>query len=111
MHWFSAKLRHGIFVEHEGADTLNETVHIFRAKDFESARERAIDIGFAQETTYLNGESQMVRWHFMEVLLLNIIQVDNLDGAEVHSELIALEERLPIEQAPDPKLSKPGQSF
>lgn len=58
--WFSSKLRFAIMVESEGAKTLNDRIFVFKAKDFSSAFERAIEIGESGEEAYKNLFDQSV---------------------------------------------------
>jgi hypothetical protein len=90
--WFSTKLRFVIMVEPNGADTLNDRIFLLRAIDFEEAFQRAIAIGKLAESEYYNSESDRVIWHFMEVSSLDVISSEHLDGVEIYSEPIHLEQ-------------------
>ena len=63
-----------------------DSVHIFKAKDFKNAFKTALKIGKGHEEEYKNGYGEEVRWRFKEIISLDIIQEENLDGAEIYSE-------------------------
>jgi hypothetical protein len=88
--WWSAKVRVLCLVENsDPTDTClqDETVVVFRADDEASAFERALALGRERELEYLNGDGDRVRWRLARVLKLTRVNADDLDGAEIHSEL------------------------
>jgi Domain of unknown function (DUF4288) len=111
--WFSTKLRFAIMIESAGADTLNDCVFMLKAVDFDVAFDRAISIGYASEKEYRNSQGQLVQWKFKEIISLDIIQSEDLDGREVYSEPIHLanENMIPFETEFSPKTSKPLQTI
>jgi hypothetical protein len=111
--WYSAKLRFAMMVSPEGGDTLNDTVIVFKAKNFKDAFARGIAIGEKSEEEYLNGEGNLVSWKLMEMIHINIIRSDKIDGAEVHSELFSVGEgeTIPLETVFNPKDSNPSQTM
>ena len=111
--WFSTKLRFAIMLDQLGADTLNDCVFMLKAADFEAAFERAVSIGFASEEEYQNSEGQIVRWKFTEIISLDVIQSEDLDGCEVYSEPTHLSSRdmIPFEFEFNPRASKPLQTI
>jgi hypothetical protein len=69
MPWFSTKLRLIILVEPIGGDTYMDSIHLFFVKDelgwdggWATAFDRALELGLAHETEYLNEDKQRVRW-------------------------------------------------
>jgi hypothetical protein len=111
--WFSTKLRFAIMVEPVGADTLNDCVFMLRAADFDEAFQRAVSVGHASEKKYRNLEGQLVQWVFSEIVSLDVIQSEDLDGKEVYSEPIHLsnERAIPFKTAFNPAASKPLQTI
>lgn len=86
LEWFSAKLRSVILVENKGALHYVDSVHIFRANDWSTALTRAIQLGRTHERIDTNEFGQQVRWAFAEVLTLDSLAGDELDGIEVNTE-------------------------
>ena len=56
--WFSAKIRVVCLIETTGADVFNDSVHVFRAKDWDDAFQRAIQLGRQMEEEYLNDRGE-----------------------------------------------------
>lgn len=83
--WFSACLRRVCVIEGQGAVDAWDEVFLIRANDRDQAFARALEIGRSREETYVNGDGETVVWLFAEVLTLDHIQADQLDGAEVFS--------------------------
>jgi len=100
-------------VEPTGGQTLNECVFVLRASNFDSAFDRAISIGEASQKEYRNAYDERVFWRFMEVVSLDVIPFEDLDGREVYSELVHLgEEKLILFGTEfNPKSSKPVQTI
>lgn len=86
MEWFSTKVRLVCLVEDTGALHYMDSVYIFRAEDFSTAFQRALELGRNQEEEYVNTDDKRVIWKFKEVISLDIIRKETLDGAEVYSE-------------------------
>jgi hypothetical protein len=109
--WFSTKLRFVILVEPTGGDTLNDRVFLLRAADFDAAFDRATGIGRASQKEYRNAEGRRVQWKFIEVISLDVIQSEDLEGQEVYSEPIHLSEMIPFGAEFSPQTSKPIQTI
>lgn len=111
--WFSTKLRFAIMADPIGADTLNDCLFILKATDFEAAFERAISIGHASEKEYRNSEGRLTQWRFKEIIFLDVIRSEDLDGCEVYSEPIHLSSQnmIPFEFEFSPRTSKPLQTI
>jgi hypothetical protein len=109
--WFSTKLRFAVMVESVGGNTLNDCVFLLRASDFDTAFEKSIKIGEASQAQYQNANGQKVQWRFMEVISLDVIESEDLDGCEVYSEPVHLSELIPFEVEFNPKASKPVQTL
>jgi hypothetical protein len=89
------------------------SVHVFKASDGDRAFERALALGRAHEQEYTNGDGQRVRWRFVEVGTLDLVQVPELDGAEVYSECVEMAEGedMEFDAVFHPELSAPGQTL
>lgn len=111
--WFSSRLRLVCVIEGSGATRYQDSVHLFRAGDFEEAFQRALDLGRACEESYLNPDKKRVRWRLKEIVSLDIITADQLDGAEVYSEPVPLEEgvEIPFDATFTPETSRPTQTI
>jgi hypothetical protein len=113
MSWFSSKIRLVCLIEPKGAVRYQDSVLIFTAKDFEDALRRAVTLGKSKEEEYRNIEGQRVVWQLKEVISLDKIPGESLDGAEVYSEPIDLAsgEIIPFDTEFHPELSKPTQTI
>lgn len=90
--WYSAKLRLVCLVEEEGAVQYRDTVILFKGESFEHAFRRALEIGAGQEAEYLNGAGLRVLWRLKEILTLDFVSDNDLDGVEVSSDPVELAE-------------------
>ncbi|MFL6334497.1 MAG: DUF4288 domain-containing protein [Pyrinomonadaceae bacterium] len=90
----------------------DDSVVAFRARDFDDAFRRAVEIGKAREQEYLNGGGQKVRWALVEVLNLDWVG-RKIDGAEVASKLHYRVSAKPMRARAKfhPEKSKPDGSF
>jgi hypothetical protein len=98
MEFFSARLLYIILVDDGRPKKRNhydETVIIFRARDFNSAFKRALQLGRAQETKYLNHRKQTVRWVLVKIINLDCVG-KKIDGKEVASYLHYHTSKTPI---------------
>lgn len=111
--WFSSKLRLVCLIEGKGATRYQDSVYLFRADEFEEAFQRALDLGRACEESYLNPDNKRVYWRLKEIISLDIITADQLDGAEVYSEPVPLEEGVEIsfDASFSPEASRPTQTI
>ncbi|MEA1675400.1 DUF4288 domain-containing protein [Nitrospirillum sp. BR 11163] len=111
--WFSVKLRFAIMVEPIGASTMNDCLFLLKANDFDSAFKKAIKIGVGAQKDYLNALGQKVQWKFSEIISLDVINSDNLDGAEIYSEPLHLEGQaiIPLDANFSPEASRPIQTL
>lgn len=107
--WFSASMRVLCLVEDGGTNTQDVCVHVFRAKGREDAFSRALELGETHETEYLNQYGKLVRWRFERVLTLDMIG-EELDGAEVFSELSEVSGGPGFDAAFSPAVNQPGTS-
>jgi hypothetical protein len=110
--WFSARIRLVCLLEGSGAQRFQDSVVVFRARDFADAFRRALEIGRGHEEEYLNGDGERVAWRLKEVLSLDVVHGD-LDGAEVSSEPVDVldEVRDPFETTYAPESSDPTQTI
>jgi len=90
-----------------------DCVHIFRAEEWDDALQRAIVLGREHEKEYRNAEGHAVRWRLMEVVSLDLIRSETLDGAEVHSTLteIPSADAVAFDATFNPEESRPVQTF
>ena len=111
MPWFSASVRLAVLIKGLGLDTFTQSVVVFRAADRDAAFARALALGRALETTYANGDGEEVRWRLAEIVTLDQLKRDDLDGAEVY---FTFEdeptERLPFETVFHPADSEPRET-
>ena len=111
--WFSACFRRVCLVENRRTNTYNDSVLVFTASDFEDAMHRAIQLGRGMEEEYLNDSGMRVRWRLKEIMTLDVIQADSLDGAEVYSAFsdVPEGEDIPFDAVFHPEDSEPGQTI
>lgn len=111
--WFSAKVRMVCLIEPTGADIYMDSVYVFRSVDFEKAFRRALELGKQQEQSYLNGDGNKVVWKLKEIISLDIINSESLDGIEVYSEPVQLppDEQFPYDSEFFPEESQPTQTI
>jgi len=115
MDFYSAKLLFIILVADGPGCKRNhydESVIVFRARDFVHAFERALELGRKQETTYQNDKKQKVRWALVEILTLDLVG-RQIDGKEVNSHLHyrTSKRRIPPAKRFNPQRSKPTETF
>lgn len=84
--WFSACARLICLLPEDGATRAMHSVFVFRARDRGSAFERALVLGRSLERDYLNEAGEEVRWRLAQIVTLDELQDDDLDGSEVFSE-------------------------
>ena len=112
LQWFSTKIRRVCLIESKGADLYMDSVFVFCAEDFDEAFRKALYLGRNQEEEYVNVDNAKVMWKFKEIISLDIVRQDNLDGAEVYSEPIEiLGEREPFDSVFHPENSNPTQTI
>ena len=111
--WFSAKVRLVCLIEPTGAVRYLDSVYVFRSVDFQTAFQRALELGKSQEKAYLNVDKKKVVWKLAEIVSLDMIAAESLDGAEVYSEPVDLApgESLPLHAALHPEHSEPTQTL
>lgn len=111
--WYSSNLRLVCLIEGEGGVIYQDSVLLLRADSFEEAFTIAIRLGRRMESEYLNGENKRVRWRLKELISLDIISGESLDGVEIYSEPNDLEPGLELafEAEFQPEKSEPTQSI
>jgi hypothetical protein len=115
MDFYSARLLFMILVADGVGKKRNhcdESVIVFRAKDFDHAFKRALELGRERETDYNNQKGQRVRWALVEVLTLDWVG-RRIDGKEVASVLHyrTSKKRVSPGSVFHPEKSKPAQTF
>jgi hypothetical protein len=71
-------------IERVGAVDSWDEIFVFRAADRSAAFQRALEIGRNREESFVNGDGDWVVWRFAEVVTLDELRADDLDGAEVY---------------------------
>jgi hypothetical protein len=115
VNFYSARLSFVVLVDDgqpRKTHTWDEIVVVFRARDFDHAFSRALEIGRSHETEYLNCDQQRVRWALVEVENLDFVG-KRVDGAEVASRLSRRRSKkeIPFDAQFHPEESHPSQSF
>jgi hypothetical protein len=67
-----------------------DSILLFKSENFDSASKRALELGQSLERNYLNGDNQQVIWKLKEIISLDLIGGNSLDGAEVYSEPVKI---------------------
>jgi hypothetical protein len=111
--WFSTKVRLVCLIEPIGANRYMDSVYLFQSTDFDAAFKRALELGKSQEKSYLNADDLQVVWKLKEVMSLDSIAAESLDGIEVYSEPVDLgqEELIPFHSEFHPERSQPTQTI
>jgi hypothetical protein len=108
--WFRAKIRWAVLVEgREGLRCWEESIHVFRSRNQETAFQHALQIGRQQQGCHSEGR----RW--VEKRLAQVVTLDNLGkdlkDFEVTWYTKKPTEDLPFEHVFDPEGSKPATMF
>jgi len=109
--WFSSRVRLIVATTREGWLHFADSVFVFRARNFDHAFERALQLGRLQEESYLNDAGDTVSWTLKEVLTLDHVSAADVDGAEVHYESVDLPQGTAQQSAFRPEDSKPRQTL
>jgi len=110
-HWFSGRIRFAVIIETIGLHRYSDSIYLFQAMDFETAFQKIIEIGRNNEDSFVNEDKQKVVWKLAEIISLDIIRSESLDGAEIYSEPVPGEDpSLTIEHNLHPELSEPTQT-
>ncbi|MGE0423418.1 MAG: DUF4288 domain-containing protein [Reyranellaceae bacterium] len=106
VYWHSAKVRMARMVEPNGCDALVDHIFVYRAP-IHSWLRSALAIGRSLERTE-HGEGR-IEWRLVEVLTIDVLVNQNLDGAEVHCQFIDMtpEDGVPFGTVPHPEDSTP----
>jgi len=115
MDFYSARLLYVVLVDDRRPrrrNLYNESVVVFRARDFDHALKRALALGRAAEHHYDNHRGQTVRWALVEVLNLDHVG-RRVDGGEVASALRTRVASKPLAFGTHfhPEHSRPKESF
>ena len=113
MAWFGVKLRMVVLVEGIGATSVNDGVFVVWADEWEEVLQTALKLGREQESEYLNGDGQRVRWRFAEVLQIHSSSIrdgDEIEGQEVMTEFLDDVPELPFDAEFHPESSRPADS-
>lgn len=109
MTWRSASLRMARMVDPIGCDALVDHVFVFQVPAGRSGLAAAIAVGRSLERE--EAEGTRAKWRLVEVKKLDVLSVDDLDGAEVYSEMTEVDEpdRVPFGTVFHPERSRPIQ--
>lgn len=91
MDFYSARLIVIILVDDDKPKKRNrhdEVIIVFKARNYEHAFERALELGRAQEHTYKNHKNQDVRWALVDVAQIHCIG-PTIEDVEVASKLFS----------------------
>jgi hypothetical protein len=115
MDFYSARLLFIILVADGPGRKRNhydDSVIVFRARNFGQAFRRVLQLGRARETEYRNDKGQRVRWALVKVWNLDWVG-PKADGREVASRLHyhTSKRRIPPGRVFDPEKSRPEGSF
>lgn len=108
--WFSTSLRIGIFLEKEGLTSINRSVVLFKAADFDQAFKQALTIGKNFETSYENDLGESVKWRLISVETIDQLGDSITEEREVYSEMISPNIPMDFDTDLKPELSQPTQS-
>lgn len=111
--WFSSRVRLVVITGAEGGLHYADSVFVFRAEDYRHAFRRALDLGRRAEESYKNEAGDSVAWRLKEVLTLDLIRDENLDGVEVayQSSDIPPGEVFTLATVFEPEKSEPVETF
>ena len=111
--WYSARFRLVCLIERQGSHRYEDSVILMRATSFRDAFRRALEVGRQQEEEFVNEDGDRVRWRLKEIISLDIIGNEDLDGREVYSEPVDVpeEDQCPFDQEFEPEKSEPPQTF
>jgi hypothetical protein len=100
-------------IEPKGGYSYMDSVILFQSTDFDSAFTKALQLGRKREESYLNDENHQVVWKLKEIISLDIIDFNSLDGVEVYSETVDLDpgELIPFNAEFRPEQSQPTQTI
>ena len=106
--WRSAKVRMARMVEPHGCDALVDHVIVYRAPS-QAWLEPVIPL--ARSLERIEPGDSRVEWRLVEVLTIDILLNQNLDGAEVHCQFIDMvaSDSVPFGTVPHPEASTPAR--
>jgi len=115
MNFYSARLLFVVLVDDgppRKKNMFDETIIVFRARDFADALNRAVKIGRSHETEYKNDKGHRVRWALVEVINLDWVG-RKADGQEVASHLHYRQSKRPVpfNKKFYPEASEPTDTF
>lgn len=95
MNWYVAKLVFRVISGNgDHSAQFDEQLRLINAETEQQAFEKASAIGYASQDSFLNVQKQTVRWQFIDVAELNMLN-GLADGTELYYN---------IHEAPDPEL-------
>ncbi len=59
--WFSARVRIVVLIEGSGAVHYDDSVFVFKSRNWNTAKTRALELGRSLETTYRNRDGEEVQ--------------------------------------------------
>ncbi len=101
--WFSAMVRLADIIGEVGAERYVKSVFVFRARDWDEALVRAVELGRALEEDHPNADGERVVWRLMDVETLDMLGEVITDGREVYSE--------PVPAGPEGKALRVDTTF
>jgi hypothetical protein len=90
-----------------------DSIHLFRALDFDDAMNRAVQCGKQHEEDYVNADGERVRWRLAAIVSLDLLSEQLSDGVEVYSEPVdaGAEANGSFDRKFHPEESKPTQTL
>jgi hypothetical protein len=114
MNWYSACIRLVWIIESDGGVAYQDSVCLFLASDWDSAKDKALRKGRSLERTYENVDGKMVRFALVRLVTLDLIE-QIVDGVEVYSQPVDLNladaRPMTFDQTFTPESFEPTQSI
>jgi hypothetical protein len=115
VNFYSARLSFVVLVDDgrpRKTHTWDEVVVVFRARDFDHAFARALEVGQSHEAEYLNGDQRKVRWALVGIENVDLVGAQ-VDGAAIASRLSRRRSKaaIPFGKRFRPERSRPAPSF
>jgi hypothetical protein len=89
MNWYVATLIVQCRVADQAPSTCDEPIRLVLAADADAAYDKAIWLGKGEEVSYLNMYGEEVRWEFVGLENLEMLEDDLHDRVEIRSRLFA----------------------
>jgi hypothetical protein len=111
--WFYAKVRWAEMMEGRGIRAWEEAGFLFRSEDFDSAFQRALEIGEGYQSGGEEG-TRHPRWvetRLAEVVTLDCLGVELEEETEVYWTRRPAREKIPFDHKFEPAVTEPKSSY